>query len=230
MKISSKFFALLLAIPLGVVGSATAADFTPKMSFGLAPAKVKANPELHMLIEQDEGEEELGAVTSQDPRRLQAALTTQLSTTERRSVLRTSRSEPAPVAQRRDHPRPRRHFPDRPIVEQDRTDEQADRGVKAVWVVDLRPVTSIPLEVKGSVRRGWTLTGEIPANQFTCPPLVFDGTIHAQTEDGGTPPAGGGVKILTNPAKAGKYTFSGTFGSQDSPTKVTIKQTIKITK
>src|SRR5687767_4116711 len=67
MKISSKLFALLLAVPLGVVGSATAADFTPKMTFGLSPAKVKGNPELHMLIEQDEGEEELGAVVLKIP-------------------------------------------------------------------------------------------------------------------------------------------------------------------
>lgn len=226
MKISKRVFALLLAVPLALIGSASAADFTPEMSFGLDPAKAKANPSLTIHVEQDDGEEELGHVTLSIPKGFKLPSDAAI---DNGAALGTADLEigagPGCAGAAGTAPAT---FPDRTIVEQDRTDEQSDRGVKAVWVVDLRPVTTIPLEVTGSPRKGWKLDGDIPANQFTCPALVFDATIYAQTQDAGTPPAGGGVKIVTNPKKPGKYVFSGTFHSQDSPTKVTIKQPIKI--
>ena len=40
----------------------------------------------------------------------------------------------------------------------------------------------------------------------------------------------GGVPIIKNPAKPGRYVFSATFNSLDSPRKVTLKQPVKITR
>jgi hypothetical protein len=229
MKISKKVFALLLAVPLGLVGSASAADFTPEMSFTLAPAKIKANPELGIHLEQDAAEEELGHVTLAIPKGFKLPADAAI---DNGAQIGSADLEigAGPGCAAAGPPVAPAMFPDRSIVEKDRTDEQADRGVKAVWVVDLQPVTTIPLEVTGSPKKGWKLDGDIPANQFTCPPLVFDATIFSETADAGAPPAGGGVKIVTNPKLPGKYVFSGTFSSQDSPTKVTIKQPVKITR
>lgn len=228
MRISKRIFALSLAVPLAVIGSASAGDFTPKMRFGLNPAKVKANPKLTIKLEQDAGEEELGHVTLQIPKGFKLPSDAAIADGEHLGVADLSfNAGPGCAGGVGSGPA---MFPDRNILEKDRTDEQADRGVKAVWVVDLQPVTTIPLEVTGSPQRGWKLDGDIPANQFTCPPFVFDATIFAKTEAGGAPPSGGGTKIVKNPAKPGRYTFAGTFSSQDSPTKVTIKQKIKVTR
>jgi hypothetical protein len=222
MRLSKKLLVLPLALPLALVGSASAGDFSPSMSFGLDPAKVKANPELTIHVGQDTGEEELGHVTLRIPAGFNLPTDAKIEDGDRLGSAdlaidagpRCAGTSPvsAPAM-----------FPLRNIVERDRTDEQSDRGVKAVWVVDLQPVTTIPLEITGSLKRGWKLDGDIPANQFTCPPLVFDATIFDKS-------AAGAVPILKNPAKPGKYVFSGTFSSQDSPTKKTIKQPIKITR
>ena len=227
MRNTKKISALLLALPLAVVGSASAADFTPTMSFGLDPAKVKANPSLNIHLEQDDGEEELGHVTLKIPKGFK--LPTDAAIDDNATLGSADLAiDAGPGCAGAGPATAPATFPDRRLYEKDRTDEQSDRGVKAVWVVDLQPVTTIPLEVTGSTRKGWKLDGDIPANQFTCPALVFDATIFAETADGGTPPSGGGVKIVKNPKKPGKYVFSGTFSSQDSATKVTIKQPIKI--
>jgi hypothetical protein len=106
------------------------------------------------------------------------------------------------------------------LFEEDRTDEQADRGVYAVWVLDIMGVTKINLEVTGSVGSGFTLDGDIPANNFTCPPFSFDLTINKKSE--------GGTTILKNPRVAGKKKFSATFFSQDSPAKITLFTPITI--
>ena len=227
MRNIRKISALLLALPLAVIGSASAADFTPEMGFGLTPTKVKANPELTIHLEQDDGEEELGHVTLKIPAgfKLPADAAIDNGATLGSADLAIDAGPGCAGAGPATAPAT---FPDRRLFEQDRTDEQSDRGVKAVWVVDLQPVTTIPLEVTGSTKKGWKLDGDIPANQFTCPALVFDATIFSETADGGTPPAGGGVKIITNPKKPGKYVFSGMFSSQDSNAKVTIKQPVKI--
>ena len=220
MRFAARLGVATLAIPLFLVGSAVADDFSPKMRFGLNPAKVNSNPELTIVVEQDTGEDELGHVVLQVPAGFKLPTDAQIDNGDQLGSAdleidagpRCNGSAPASVPAT---------FPDRSIIEQDRTDEQADSGVKAVWVVDLRPVTTIPLEVRGSPKKGWKLSGDIPANDFTCPPLVFDGVIFDKT-------ATGGVPIVKTPAKPGRYTFKGTFESQTSPAVKTIKQTIKI--
>lgn len=218
MRLASKLAAISLAIPLAIVGSAWAKEFTPTMSFGLNPAKVNANPELAIKVEQDAGEQELGHVILQVPKGFRLTGDAKIEDgTQLGAADLAIDAGPGCAGGAGTAPAT---FPDRQIVERDRTDEEADRGVKAVWVVDLRPVTTIPLEVTGSPRAGWKLEGDIPSNPFTCPPLLFDGLIFAKTD--------GGVPIVKNPRKPGRYVFSGTFFSQESPAKKTIRQTLKI--
>lgn len=219
---SRKLLVLSLALPLAVMGSASAGDFSPKMEFGLDPAKVKSNPEMSILVEQDAGEEELGHVTLKVPKGFKLPTDGKIDNGDMIGSADLEIGAGPGCAGAGPVTAPAT-FPMRNIVEQDRTDEQADRGVKAVWVVDLQPVTTIPLEITGSPKKGYKLDGDIPANQFTCPALVFDATIFSETGTGGVP-------IMTTPKKPGKYTFSGTFSSQDSPTVKTIKQKIKIKK
>jgi hypothetical protein len=77
------------------------------------------------------------------------------------------------------------------------------------------------LEVTGSKKAGWKLDGDIPANDNTCPPLVFDMTVNQLA---------GEVPIVTNSTKPGTKIFTGTFTSQESPNVVTIKSKVKLTK
>ncbi|MFP5351068.1 MAG: hypothetical protein ACLGIB_00695 [Actinomycetota bacterium] len=210
---------------LALTASAALAEYAPKLSFKVSDTKTLANPEINILVSQEQGEEELGHVTLNIPKGFNLPADEAI---ENGDVLGTADLEIAVgPACRNDGAgaiplQATVPFSDRKIVEQDRTDEQADAGVHAVWVVDLKPVTTIPLEVTGSVAKGWKLDGDIPANDNTCPPLVFDGTIFSKSE--------GGVPLVTNPKKPGKYVFSGSLFSAESPSVVTVKQPVTITK
>ena len=212
-------------VALALTAGAAYGAYNPKLSFALSDTKVKGNPEINIKVSQEKGEEELGHVTLTIPKGFNLPAdeamadgdvigTADLAINAGPSCRRDGAGA-IPVAL--EVP-----FSGREIYEQDRTDEQADAGVHAVWVVDLQPVTTIPLEITGSIKKGWKLDGDIPANDNTCPPLKFDGTINAKSE--------GGVAILTNPAKPGKYAFGGTLSSATSPDVTTVKQVIKITK
>ncbi|MDQ4144717.1 MAG: hypothetical protein M3198_13430 [Actinomycetota bacterium] len=222
MRVIKKLLVVALALPLALVGSASAGDFSPVMKFGLKPAKVNKNPELSIFVEQDAGEEELGHVTLKIPAGFKLPTDKQIEDGDKIGTA-DLQIESGPKCAGAGPASAPATFPMRNIVERDRTDEQADRGVKAVWVVDLQPVTTIPLEIKGSPRRGYKLDGDIPANQFTCPPLVFDATIFSKSQSGNVP-------IVKTPGTAGKYIFRGTFHSQDSPTVKNIRQAIKISR
>jgi hypothetical protein len=212
-------------LALALTAGAALAEYSPTLEFGLSDTKAKANPEISIKVAQEAGEEELGHVTLTIPKGFDLPSDEEV---ENGDVLGTA--DLAIDAGPGCHPsaggaplKTSVPFNDKEIVEQDRDDEQTDEGIHAVWVVDLQPVTTIPLEVTGSIAKGWKLDGDIPANDFTCPPLTFDGTIFSTT-------ATGGVPILTNPAKPGKYVFGGTLSSATSPDVMTIKQVIKITK
>ncbi len=218
--------ALSSLMVLALTAGAALANYDPKLSFELSDTKVKANPEVNIKVSQEAGEEELGHVTITIPKGFDLPSDEEV---EDGDLLGTADLQihagpgcrpdafggiPVTVPLT---------FNGQDIFEQDRNDEQTDAGVHAVWVVDLRPVTTIPLEVTGSIKKGWKLDGDIPANDNTCPPLSFDGTIFSQTD-------GGGVPILTNPKKPGKYVFGGSLYSATSPDVVTVKQVVQITK
>jgi hypothetical protein len=83
-------------------------------------------------------------------------------------------------------------------------------------------VTTIPLTVTGSKKKGWKLAGDIAANPLTCTPFKFALTIPTKSQ--------GGKALIRAPRKPGRYTFSATFSSATSPAKRTIRRTIRIRK
>jgi hypothetical protein len=217
---SIRIAAIATALPLafGAVSS-SAADYSPSLKFSLSPKKVKANSQLRIQVGQDTGEEELGHVTLKIPAGFKLPGDSAIEDGDELGVADLAIDAGPRCAGQTPVSAPA-SFPDRQIYEQDRTDEQADEGVKAVWVVDLQPVTTIPLELTGNTRKGWKLDGDIPANQFTCPPLTFDGTIFKKSA--------GGVTITKNPKKPGIYAFKGTLFSAESPIKKTITTKVRL--
>jgi hypothetical protein len=224
MRTVKKLCAVLLALLFALPGIAGAADFSPKIGSKLSSRKVKKNTAMMVHVEQDEGEEELAHVTLGIPAGFKIPKDAQI---ENGDVLGSGEIfiEAGPACS----PGPEGGIPastqlnlPATLEELDRTDEEADAGVWAVWVLDIQGVTKINLVITGSPRRGFKLDGDIPPNNYTCPPFVFDLTIEKKSE--------GGVAILKNPRKAGKYVFSSKFESLDSGAIVTIRQPIKITR
>ncbi len=195
--------------------------FDVTVSFELSDTKAAANPAIKIHIEQPAGQPEMGHVKLVIPKGFKLPGDAKI---EDGDVIGTAdlSIDVGPACSGRPGPNFPATFPDRRIVERDRTDEQADRGVKAVWVVDLQPVTTIPLEVTGSKRRGWKLDGDIPANDNTCPPIVFDAEIGPTSTTGAVP-------ILTNAALPADYVFKAIFTSQQTPDIDKNLQTITIT-
>ena len=213
------------ALVLAVAGAALAAEFSPEMEFALSDTKALANPELKIHVEQESAdEEEMAHVTLSIPKGFNLPADEAIAGGEELGTggieiavgpaCRKDGAGAIPLAL--DAPLPATLF------ETDRNDDQADRGVYAVWTLDIQGVTKIVLEVTGSMKTGWKIDGDIPANDNTCPPLVFDLTVNAQSESG--------VPILVNAKKPGPKVFSGSFTSADSPATVVINQTINITK
>lgn len=214
-------------------------SFTPTVEFGLSDTKLGANPEISIKLAQDSGENEMGHVILCIPGGFNVPPDAKIEDGDQIGSADLAIDAGPRCAGQGPVSGPAT-FPDRRIIERDRTDEQADQGVRAVWVVDLQPVTTIPLEVRGTKQTGFTAEGDIPANQFTCPPLTFDGTIFAKSMTGQVPilknpPAacpkkmrksGGGCKM---PFGAGDYIFAAFFNTQDSPATVLIEQPISIT-
>ena len=216
-----KFAAVLTALMVIAGQSAIAQGaFDVNVSFELSDTKISANPAIKIHIEQPAGQPEMGHVQLRIPKGFKLPGDAKIPDGE---LLGTAdlAIDAGPGCAGAGPANAPATFPDRQIIEQDRNDEQADRGVKAVWVVDLQPVTSIPLEVTGSKRKGWKLDGDIPANQFTCPPIVFDAEIGPQSASG--------VPLLINAAVAKDYVFRAVFTTQDAPDVDTNLQTITLT-
>jgi hypothetical protein len=224
MRAVKRLSAGLVALLFVLQGMATAADFSPEIRSKLSTRKVKKNSAMMVHVEQEAGEEELAHVTLGIPAGFRIPKDSQV---EDGDVLGSGEIfiEAGPACS----PGPEGGLPastqvnlPATLVEADRTDEEADAGVWAVWVLDIPGVTKINLVVTGSPRRGFKLDGDIPPNNYTCPPFEFDLTIDKRSE--------GGVAILKNPRKAGRYVFSSKFTSLDSGAIVTIRQPIKITR
>jgi len=221
----TKWFATALVASLALMGNAFAeGDFSPEMTFSISDTTVGGNPEIAIHVAQDSAdEEEMGHVTLGIPKGFNIAADedipadTELGTgnivIRGGTTCRNDQANAIPLSQ--DLPLPAT------LKELDRTDEQSDRGVHAVWLLDITTVAKITLEVTGSTKAGWKLDGDIPANDNTCPPLVFDMTVNAKAGD---------VPIVTNALKPGTKIFTGTFTSQESPTVKTLKTKIKLTK
>lgn len=180
--------------------AAGAADFTPSIEFSLSEYTVGANPELGVEVAQDTDEEELDFVQITVPAGFILAADEQIPDGTQigggdisihvgpRCRGLSPLSAPANVDVR--------------IVERDRTPGEVADGVVAIYVVDLRPVTEIPLMVKGSAATAYTLSGNVPQNPDTCPPFSFFARFFKTAA---------GVPVLLNPSAGGTYTFKARF-------------------
>lgn len=193
--------AMLLALLSEAAG---AADFTPSIEFSLSEYTVGANPELGVEVAQDTDEEELDFVQITVPAGFTLAADEQIPDGTQigggdisihvgpRCRGFSPLSAPANVDVR--------------IVERDRTPGEVADGVVAIYVVDLRPVTEIPLKVKGSAATGYTLSGNVPQNPDTCPPFSFFARFFKTAA---------GAPVLLNPSTGGTYTFKARFVGLD---------------
>ncbi len=223
MKRTKFLVATASALVLAMVGSAFAqGDFSPKMTFELSDARVKANPQMKLHVEQDNDEEELGTVTIKIPKGFSLPADEAVPNEDQLGS-GTINIHAGPGCRPGGPPGVDTNltFP-ATLEERDRSDEQQDSGIYAAWLLDISGVTTVPLAVTGSKTTGWTIFGEIAPNDNTCPPFSFDLNVNSQSASG--------VPILVNPKRAGKKVFSATFTSVDSPATVTIKQAIQITK
>ena len=216
-----KVLVLVLAMVFLVATAASAGDFSPKVSFKLSKTKVKANPAMEVRVEQDSGEEELGYVKLTIPKGFNLPTDAKIPNADRLGsgqifIAAGPGCNPNWPA---DEPK-QSIFAPATLEESDRTDDEADSGVKAAWVLNISGVTKIRLAIRGSRLRGWKLEGDIPANDNTCPPFSFVLTVNQKSSSG--------VPIIKNPAAPGRYRFTATFVSQDSPTSITIPKVIRI--
>ncbi|MDP9069351.1 MAG: hypothetical protein M3N53_13540 [Actinomycetota bacterium] len=218
-KISLGALALVVAFP----ALAAAGDFSPEFSFTLSDTRVKANPQMTLKLAQENGEEELGHVTLKIPAGFKLPPDAAVPNNDQigtGSITIAAGPGCRPGAPLGDAKAP--FTAPATLREQDRADDQADAGIYAVWVLDISGVTKVPLEIRGSKATGYTIDGDIPPNDNTCPPFSFELKVNSQTASG--------VPVLKNPRFTGGYKFVSTWTSADSPAVVTIPQRIKITR
>jgi hypothetical protein len=190
------------ALTMGGVSSTAAADFTPTITFRLSETGAGANPELAVEVAQDMGEEELDLVEIGIPAGFALATDEQIPNgTDIGSGTITIHAGPRC---RGTGPISVPATTNVRIIEQDRTPAEVADGVVAIFVVDILGVTRITLKVKGSRAAGYTLSGNVPPNQDTCPPFAFAARFFRQAA--GTP-------VLLNPTTGGAYTFRARFVS-----------------
>jgi hypothetical protein len=211
-----RFLALVaMAVSLALVGveDAAAAEFTPTITFTPSDLKTSANPSLQIKLEQNAGEEELQTVQLELPAGFKLPTDTQIPND---SALGSGQITIQVGPGCRPGGPPGFYGPANisvKIVEKDLTSAESAEGGVAVWFVDLEPVTRVRLLVKGSTTNGYTLTGNIPPNDNTCPPFAFSATINKTAPNG--------VPIITNPETGGTYTLGATFtGLQGSTAQI----------
>ncbi len=222
MKKSAILIALTLAISL--VAGVAHAEFTPKFSVKLDDTTVNGNPAMTFHLEFDEDDEEIGLFTGFIPKGFTIATDEEIPNDEEigSGVIQIRAGfdcRPGPEGQ---IPVGANVTVPATFYERDRTDEEIDSGVTAVWFLDLEPLNRVRLLVKGSPATGYSISGAPTPSDNTCNPLTADLTINAQSESG--------VPIMTNPAKAGKKVFKAEISSQDSAAVAKFKQAITITK
>ena len=222
MKRIRRTLTLALALVIAFPVVAAAGDFSPEFTFDLSDTRIKANPQMTLTLAQENGEEELGHVTLRIPAGFKLPSDAAVPNDDQigsGTINIAAGPGCRPGAPAADAKAP--ISAPATLKEKDRTDEQVDSGVFAVWILDISGVTQVPLEIRGSRATGYTFDGDIAPNDNTCPPFSFELKINSQTTSG--------VPVLKNPRYAKRYKFSATFTSADSPATVTIPQVFKIT-
>ncbi|HYO61493.1 MAG TPA: hypothetical protein VEU29_06310 [Actinomycetota bacterium] len=224
-----------LATALTMLAGVAQADFAPKFTLALSDTKVGANPNFDIHLEFAESDEEIANFKMTIPKGFVIAGDDDIA--DQSTVPGQPARNGADIgggtvtiaAGTACRPGPEGGIPlkqsvtvNAEIYERSRTDEEADAGVHAVWLLDLEPVNRVRLLVTGSPTTGWTVEGAPTASDNTCNPLLVDLTIEGKTADG-TP-------VITNPTKPGKAKFKAEIFSQDSPAIAVFNPIFKITK
>jgi hypothetical protein len=225
----------LVTVALGLAGALTAgvalADFTPKFDLKLSNTKVKGNPAFDIHLEFDENDEEIGNFSMKLPKGFNVAADEKIpnAATPAESDEEIGSGNVIIEAGLACRPGPEGGVPasapveiPATIYEKARSDEEADAGVHAVWLLDLEPLNRVRLLVTGSAKKGWTVSGAPTPSDNTCNPLTVDLTINDKSESG--------VPLVTNPKKKGTYKVVATITSQDSPALQKFTEKVKITK
>ena len=214
--------AALMAVVL--TAGAALADFSPQFTMKLTDVKAKANPGMEFHMEFDAEDEEIGMFTAKIPKGFNIAPDDAIADGD---VI--GGGDITITAGPGCRPGPEGEIPlEAPVtisatfVERDRTDSEADSGVNSVWFLDLEPLNRVRLLVTGSVKQGWIVQGAPDPSDNTCNPLIVDLAINGVSD--------GGVPVITNPTKPGKYVFNAEISSQDSPSVAKFTQPITITK
>lgn len=214
----------IAAIVLLVFGAGPAfADFSPVFKLSLSDTKINGNPQLTFHLEFDRDDEEIGLFTGRLPRGFKIAADDAIANDE---VIGSGQVTIA--AGPGCHPQNPTGEPRGPVtipaefVEKDRTDDEVDAGVHAVWFLNLEPLNRVRLLVKGSPSTGWEISGAPSPSDGTCNPLTADLNIFPKSE--------AGVPIVTNPPRATRKKFTATITSQDSPAIANFVQYITFTR
>jgi hypothetical protein len=217
----------LVTAALGLAGALTAgvamADFSPKFDLKMSNTKVKGNPSLDIHLEFDANDEEIGNFMMKIPKGFNIAPDAKIADGEEIGAGDIT-IEAGPACS----PGPEGGIPvstqapiPATIYEHDRTDDQADAGVHAVWFLDLEPLNRVELLVTGNKRKGWTVQGAPTASNYTCNPLTVDLTINDKSADSNVP-------LVTNSAKKGMYKVIAKITSQDSPALKTFVERVRL--
>ncbi|MDQ3964684.1 MAG: hypothetical protein M3277_12365 [Actinomycetota bacterium] len=215
----------LVAIGLvfGLIGTAFADQtFSPKFTVELTDTKVLGNPDLKFHLEFAREDEEIGNFIGYLPKGFNVAADEAIENGEtigggEINIAAGPTCHPSSPIQ---DPRPQIPV-SATFEERDRTDDEADAGVHAVWFLNLEPLNRVRLLVTGSPKTGWKIEGAPTPSDGTCNPLVVDLTIDATSESG--------VKIVTNAKKPGPKKFMADIVSQDSPAIAHFEQIITLT-
>ena len=213
----------IVAIVLLAFGAGPAfADFSPVFRLSLSDTSKNGNPQLTFHLEFDRDDEEIGLFTGRLPRGFKIAADADIPNDEE-----IGSGQITIAAGPGCHPSSPTGDPRAPLtidatfLEKDRTDEEIDEGVHAIWFLDIEPLNRVRLKVKGSPSTGWEISGAPSPSDGTCNPLTADLNI--------SPKSTGGVPVVTNPPRARKKKFTATITSQDSPAIAEFVQYINIT-
>lgn len=217
-------FSLAVGLAVALVSGVAMADFNPKFDLELSDTKVKGNPALDIHLEFGENDEEIGNFAMKIPKGFNIASDEKVEdgeeigggdiTIEAGPGCSSGPEGGIPVTTAAPI--------SATIVEQARSDDQVDAGVHAVWFLDLEPLNRVELEITGSKKKGWRVSGAPTPSNYTCNPLTVDLTINATSESG--------VPLVTNAKKKGTYKIVATITSQDSPAIEKFVEKVKLTK
>ena len=224
-----------LATALTMLAGVAQADFAPKFTLALSDTKVGANPNFDIHLEFAENDEEIANFKMTIPKGFDIASDEEIPHEE------TVPGQPAKAgadigggtvviaAGTACRPGPEGAIPlkqdvtvNAEIYESTLSDEEADAGAHAAWLLDLEPLNRVRLLVTGSPETGWVVEGAPTASDNTCNPLTVDLTIEGKTA--------GDIAVITNPLKPGKAKFKAEIFSQDSPAIAVFAPIFKITK